>query len=318
MSSNRWIGVTFGVALLILVPVAGFNYWADPDGWWATETFRLRSVTTGSTIEHRRSAWRRHGGEVLILGSSRVVFLDWPRSIVGRRVQVLAFGDATLAQQADWWPEIIARGEARRIYLGLDYVGAMQGWEDDRSWLASAWTPRMRALFHYSRSLKSWQLFMRPENWTNLVEGVVDLRTGHTLWHRAQRDALNDERSLRFFRLRVTELNSGNRHVMAARARAALDSMLNQAATAGIEVVLFINPVSNRYLDMLKAENCWDEVLAWKADLVARHGAIDLMREWPEEMQDWFFDPAHLDFAHSRWMWEQLGIDERGSTYKSE
>lgn len=308
MSSKRWLLTMLGAALLVLGPVAGFNYWADPDGRWATETFPLRDLNEASAFHHRYASWRRHGGEVLIMGSSRVVFLEWPREIDGMRVQVLAFGDATLAQQVAWWPEILARGEVRRIYLGLDFLGAMRGWDERRAWFEEEWGPRMRSLFYYRRTRESWKLATRPDNWHEFIEGVVDLRTGHTVWHRALRSELFDQRSLDFFEQRARQIDSRTAQANTARARSELDHLLAQAEAAGVEVVLFINPVANAYLEMLKATGVMEAVETWKADLVARHGAIDLMQEWPEEMQAWFFDPAHLDFAFSNRVWEALGI----------
>lgn len=308
MSSKRWLLTFFATALLVLGPLAAFNYWIDPDALWATETIPLRPIEGVCQYENRRVAWRKNGGEMLIMGSSRAVFLDWPRAIEGGRVQVLAFGDATLARQAAWWPKIIARGEAKRIYLGLDFLGVMRGWDDERSRLEDEWAPRMRSLFHYRRTRDSWLLLKRPDHWQASIDGVVDLRTGHMIWHRPERSARVDERSLDFFARRA-QLIAADPGDAPARARTALDAMVAQAGAAGMEVVLFINPVANRYLEMLKTEGLWDDVVAWKADLVARHGAIDLMREWPEEMQGWFFDPAHLGFEYSAWMWEKLGIE---------
>lgn len=318
MCSKRWILSFLATVLLVLGPVGAFNYWVDREGIWATETYRWRDLDEGISRQKKYGAWRRHGGEVLIMGSSRVAFLDWPKVIDGGQVQVIAYGEANLAEQALWWREILARGGVRKIFLGLDYTGMMRGWDKQPPRLAEAAADKLRSLFHYRHTLRSIELPARPPDWQDHVRGVFDLRTGHVLWHKMTSNPEKDLISLAFFRSLVAELPVIHASDAPTKARLELAAMLTQAEKAGVEVVVFINPVTNRYFSLFEEFEVWDEVMSWKQEMVARHGAIDLMQEWPEEMQDWFFDPAHLDFAHSRWMWAQLGIDERGSTNESE
>lgn len=308
MKPITWITITMGIVGLVLVVTGAFNYGTDPTGRWGTRVFSLRDMKGIGAPEFKLGGFRRSDSTVVVMGSSRVVFLEWPEQIEGEPIHVLAFGDANLTQMAEQLRVALATGRVKRLYLGLDFLGGVRGLDErPRRWMERR-VADLNSWWHYRTTIMSLGLWRRPADWAEKADQLVDMRTGRTLRNRRILAEGYDELVLDFYRSRIGEVRGILAEEGVERATALLAGLVAEAEVAGVEVRLFINPVSNRLIEVFREEGVWEQVLGWKVATAQLAPTVDLLQEWPEEMQAWFCDPAHLDFEHSRWVWERLGI----------
>lgn len=314
MSSSRWLSLTLGAGFLVLTSLALFNVWADPTGRWRTGTFPLRDGETALTKAHRLGGFYSSNATVLIMGSSRVALLNWPRTINGQSTQVIATLDASMADQLDLFSSVVGSDRVKCIYLGLDFMGFVHGLEIVPERRIEKVAKAAESLFHYRNTIDSWKLVTRPDDWSEPLRSIVDWRTGHMLRHTTAYDFTHAEKVLAFYRGRIAAAKASEHGLTLTPGLDCLDEVLQVAKEHGIEVRLFFNPISNQLISVYREEGVWELLLLWKTEVQARHPAVDLLREWPEEMQSWFSDPAHVKNQYSPWVMDNLGLNSEPDT----
>lgn len=307
MSSSRWLFTTLGLVAAVLVMAAGFNGWADPTGRWGTGTFPLRIGGEAASREHKLGGYRASGAPVVVMGSSRVALLDWPATLHGRPAYILAFGDATMSDQAEVLREIVPAGTVRQVYLGLDFLGFLRKPAPPPGPVQVA-AAALQSLWDIRVTQASWQLWRRAPDWVDHASQLMDLRTGQMLRYAVEFDAGHSRRVLDLYRGRIAESRPPPGDLALAPGFEALDDFLRVAAAHGIEVKLFFNPIAADLIALYREEGLWSALGEWKVLVQRRHPAVDLLQEWPAGMQPWFFDPAHVKHDHSAWVLDALGI----------
>jgi len=124
MNSSRWVWITLGITILILLGVAGFNAWMDPL-WTFDHAHRWNSIQAGfnerqQKTNHLTFTHRQYNS--LVLGSSRVTYIDQHEFGAGPTYNY-AVNNMLPYEYADYIDYAVQCNgrEFEVIYIGLDF-----------------------------------------------------------------------------------------------------------------------------------------------------------------------------------------------------
>ena len=349
MTSQRYVGIFFGVAALLLGAVAAINTAVDPYGIFATplkhgwneakpEAGRWPAITKPFVLQRRAA-------DVVFLGSSRTAVGLNPHhpALQGASAYNLGINGANMAQVRAMFDHACAIHPPRMAVLGLDFYAFNRydaGRTDfDPALLATnpRWEPGLSNIRKIGLAL-GWQMLTsslktvraqsdyKPAGWALDGVGQIEADAVDALISKrgSQRQAFLDNEKSYIGGVylpaprRTYDLDLGSDISPMAQLR----RVARESRRHGIELHLFISPVHARQQEVIRGLGLWGKFEEWKRVLVYMLESEAREQPGAHPFPLWDFSgyhsistepvpPASERAARMRWYWES-------SHYRSE
>jgi hypothetical protein len=302
---SRKLGLSIGALLSLIAGLALFNYLVNPYGAWSTELVN----PIYRDISHERMAvpyiLRTAHPHTLLVGSSRVMLgMPIPQKA---RDEVLNAGLAGAG--IDEIARVIDLGlrnpKLRQIVWGVDFFAVNDKYagkfdQDTRERLDHPWlTILPDTLFSGDAFQDSRRMVIAA------LHGEKDLpqtARGPVPWNAQTIESAMSATTGREIRLVTVASGSAGAEQIPGRGSGSYSgremtvfrNAIERARSAGVEVIFFLNPLSEYELEILRQGGQWEAFMSWKYELLKSGSYLDFSGYNGIARADWlYYDVMH-------------------------